>query len=78
MINALHPIESKEGEEIRIHNQEAWQLTRWLEEGVFGKLYRRNEKQMHLRRDICVELCLPSMTTRRTKRNRNYWKPIHV
>ena len=78
MINALHPIESKEGEEPRIHNQEAWQLTRWLEEGVFGKLYRKNEKQMHLRRDICVGSCLPSMTTRRTKRNRSYWKPIHV
>ena len=33
MINALHPMDT---EEKHIHNQEAWQLTRWLEEGVFG------------------------------------------
>lgn len=33
MINALHPMDR---EEKHIHNQEAWQLTRWLEEGVFG------------------------------------------
>lgn len=36
MINALHPMDNKEGEEPHIHNSEAWQLTRWLEEGVFG------------------------------------------
>ena len=30
----------KEGEEEpHIRNQEAWQLTRWLEEGVFGSIY---------------------------------------
>jgi singapore isolate B (sub-type 7) whole genome shotgun sequence assembly, scaffold_4 len=40
MINALHPIDKKEGEEEpHIRNQEAWQLTRWLEEGVFGSIY---------------------------------------
>ena len=38
MINALHPMDTKEGSEPHIHNSEAWQLTRWLEEGVFGEL----------------------------------------
>ena len=37
MINALHPMDR---EEKHIHNQEAWQLTRWLEEGVFGTFAR--------------------------------------
>jgi hypothetical protein len=27
---------AKKGEDPIIRNQEAWQLTRWLEEGVFG------------------------------------------
>ncbi|KNB45828.1 hypothetical protein JH06_5287 [Blastocystis sp. subtype 4] len=37
MINALHPIDKKEGEEEpHIRNQEAWQLTRWLEEGYLS------------------------------------------
>ena len=40
MINALHPVANgKEGDQPQIHNQEAWQLTRWLEEGVFGDTY---------------------------------------
>lgn len=41
LINALHPLESKEGEESTIRNQEAWQLTKWLEEGVFDALEKR-------------------------------------
>lgn len=41
MINALHPMETKNGEEPHILNQEAWQLTRWLEEGVFEALEKR-------------------------------------
>ena len=39
MINALHPMDTKEGSEPHIHNSEAWQLTRWLEEGVFGEFH---------------------------------------
>ncbi|KAK8790640.1 hypothetical protein WA588_002389, partial [Blastocystis sp. NMH] len=38
MINALHPMDR---EEKNIHNEEAWQLTRWLEEGVFDALEKR-------------------------------------
>lgn len=41
MINALHPMEVKEGEDSKIHNQEALQLTKWLEEGVFDALEKR-------------------------------------
>ncbi|CBK23857.2 uncharacterized protein [Blastocystis hominis] len=41
MINALHPMDTKEGSEPHIHNSEAWQLTRWLEEGVFDALEKR-------------------------------------
>ncbi|KAK8824386.1 hypothetical protein WA577_006783 [Blastocystis sp. JDR] len=42
MINALHPVTNgKEGDQPQIHNQEAWQLTRWLEEGVFDALEKR-------------------------------------
>ena len=37
MINALHPVE----ESNTLHNQEAWRLTRWLEEGVFDALEKR-------------------------------------
>lgn len=40
MINALHPMDSSKATvEPQVINQEAWQLTRWLEEGVFGMLF---------------------------------------
>ena len=37
LINALHPMSGPENDgQPTIRNQEAWELTRWLEEGVFG------------------------------------------
>ena len=40
MINALHPMEKpKHDGQPSIHNHEAWELTRWLEEGVFGRIF---------------------------------------
>ena len=41
MINALHPAEIKEGDKPQVKSQEAWQLTRWLEEGVFDALEKQ-------------------------------------
>ncbi|KAK8792003.1 hypothetical protein WA158_005380 [Blastocystis sp. Blastoise] len=41
MINALHPLDKKESGESEVHSNEAWNLTRWLEEGVFEALEKK-------------------------------------
>ena len=78
MINALHPMDTKEGGEPHIHNSEAWQLTRWLEEGVFGEPCSFPGMQTPWRSATSAAWCSRSTTTPRTNRNRGSSRRIPV
>ena len=75
MINALHPMDR---EEKNIHNEEAWQLTRWLEEGVFGTIPCLSSRSMPSKSAIFGVWSSPSTTIPNTRTNPNCSKPTPV
>ena len=75
MINALHPMDR---EEKNIHNEEAWQLTRWLEEGVFGTIPCLSSRSMPSKSAIFGVWFSPSTTIPNTRTNPNCSKPTPV